>query len=89
MFLSIRVVVITSCELEENCASTSHKTKMVAATCRVLQTAQIEISVFGQPFVKQFVLCAVRQLSVCLSVLSVLSVCNVGVLWPNSWMDQY
>jgi len=24
----------------------------------------------------------------CLSVLSVLSVCGVGVLWPNGWMDQ-
>ena len=28
-----------------------------------------------------------RCLSVC-PVLSVLSVCNVGVLWPNGWMDQ-
>ena len=27
-------------------------------------------------------------LSVCLSVLPVLSVCNVGVLWPKGWMDQ-
>jgi len=26
-----------------------------------------------------------RCLSVCLSVLSL---CNVGVLWPNGWMDQ-
>jgi len=25
---------------------------------------------------------------VCLFVLSVLPVCNVGVLWPNGWMDQ-
>ena len=26
----------------------------------------------------------------CLSCLSVcLSVCDVGVLWPNGWMDQY
>jgi len=24
----------------------------------------------------------------CLSVLSRLSVCDVGVLWPNGWMDQ-
>ena len=24
-----------------------------------------------------------------LSVLSVLSLCNTGVLWPNGWMDQY
>jgi len=27
-------------------------------------------------------------LSVCPVCLSVLSVCNVGVLWPNGWMDQ-
>jgi len=24
----------------------------------------------------------------CLSVLSVCPVCNVGVLWPDGWMDQ-
>jgi len=24
----------------------------------------------------------------CLSCLSVLSICNLGVLWPNGWMDQ-
>jgi len=30
---------------------------------------------------------AIRPLSV-LSVLTVLSVCNVGILWPNGWMDQ-
>jgi len=31
----------------------------------------------------------IEPLSVCMSCLSVcLSVCNVGVLWPNSWMDQ-
>jgi len=24
----------------------------------------------------------------CLSVLSFLSVCDVGVLWPNGWMDE-
>jgi len=28
------------------------------------------------------------QAVVCLSVLSCLSVCEVGILWPNSWMDQ-
>jgi len=27
-------------------------------------------------------------MSVCVSCLSVLSVCNVGVSWPNGWMDQ-
>ena len=27
-------------------------------------------------------------LSVCLSALTVLSVCDDGVLWPNGWMDQ-
>jgi len=40
---------------------------------------------FGRPFVKQFALCYWTM--VC-PVLSVLSVCDVGLLWPNSWMDQ-
>jgi len=39
-------------------------------------------SVFGRPFVKRFALC--YQTVVCLSC----SVCDVGVLWPNGWMDQ-
>jgi len=41
--------------------------------------------VFGRPFVKRFALC---YQTVCLACLSVLSVCDVGVLWPNGWMDQ-
>ena len=45
--------------------------------------------IFGRPFVKQFTLCyRTVVLSVCLSVLSVSPVCNVGVLWPKGWMDQ-
>ena len=39
--------------------------------------------IFGRPFVKRFALC--YQTVVCLSVLSV---CGVGVVWPNGWMDQ-
>ena len=35
--------------------------------------------IFGRPF---------ACLSVCLSVCPVYSVCNLGVLWPNGWMDQ-
>jgi len=51
-------------------------------------------TVFGRPFVKRFALWYQTVvympvcLSVCLSVLSVLSVCDVGVLWPNGWADQ-
>jgi len=38
---------------------------------------------FRRPFVKRFALCyRTVVLSVCLSV------CDVGVLWPNGWMDQ-
>jgi len=37
--------------------------------------------VFGRPFVKRFAL-RYRTVAVCLSV------CNIGVLWPNGWMDQ-
>jgi len=49
----------------------------------------IALIVFGRPFVKRF---ALFYRTVVLSVLSptcpVLSVCNVGVLWPNCWADQ-
>ena len=43
---------------------------------------------FGWPFVKWFALC--YRSVVCLSFLffPLLSVCDVGVLWPNGWMDQ-
>jgi len=38
---------------------------------------------FGRPFVKRFALCyRTVVLSVCLSV------CDVGVLWPNGWTDH-
>jgi len=37
---------------------------------------------FGRPFLKRFALCYWTV------VLSVCPVCNVGVLWPNSWMLQ-
>jgi len=41
---------------------------------------------YGRLFVKQLV-CPILS-DRCLSVCPVLSVCNVGVLWPNGWMDQ-
>jgi len=44
------------------------------------------VNVFGRPFVKRFTL--YYQTVVCLSYLSVCPVRNVGVLWPNSWMNQ-
>jgi len=40
-------------------------------------------TIFGRPFVKRFALTVV-----CLSVMSC-PVWNVGVLWPNGWMDQH
>jgi len=40
---------------------------------------------FGRPFVKRFALYAIGPLSVCPVCRSV---SNVGVLWPNGWMDQ-
>jgi len=39
-------------------------------------------TIFGRPFV----LCYQTVCRICLSVC--LSVCDVGVLWPNGWMDQ-
>jgi len=39
--------------------------------------------VLGRPFVKRFaILCYRARYPVCLSV------CDVGVPWPNGWMDQ-
>jgi len=40
-------------------------------------------SIFGHPFVKRFALCYRTVVCVCY-----LSVCDVGVLWLNGWMDQ-
>ena len=40
--------------------------------------------IFGRPFVKRFARCYCYRTVVC----PVLSVCNVGVLWPNGLMDQ-
>jgi len=43
----------------------------------------------GRPFVKRFApTLSDRCLSVCLSVCPVLSLCNVGVLWPNGCMGE-
>ena len=48
----------------------------------------LETSVFGRLFVKWFALWF-WTVVLCLSVCPVsLSVCNVGVLWPNGWIDQ-
>jgi len=38
--------------------------------------------VFGRPFLKRFALCYRTVV-----VLSVLPVCDIGVLWQNGWMD--
>jgi len=43
------------------------------------------LPIFGRPFVKLFALC---YRTVVLSVCPVLTVCDIGVLWPNGWMDQ-
>ena len=41
-----------------------------------------QVVIFGRPFVKRFAVC-------CQIVVSpVLSVCDIGVVWPNSLMDQ-
>ena len=43
----------------------------------------LKLDAFGRPFVKRFALC--YRTAVCPVCLSV---CDVGVLWPNGWMDQ-
>ena len=56
-----------------------------AVNCGMFCFWHCQSVVFGRPFVKQFVY-AIGPLS-CLSVCTVSPVCNVGVLWPNGWMD--
>ena len=48
---------------------------------RIATTFCNYVNFWGRPFVKRFALC--YRCVVCLSV-----VCDVCVLWPNSWMDQ-
>ena len=53
-----------------------------------VQITPCKRAIFWVTFVKLFTLC---YWTIVLSVLPsvfLLSVCNVGVLWPNSWMDQ-
>jgi len=45
------------------------------------QNNHYQLSVFQRPFLRP-------MLSDCCSVLSCLSACNVGILWPNGWMAQ-
>jgi len=46
--------------------------------------AKVNLPVFGRPFIKQFALCyQTVVLSSCLVCLSVLSVCDIGVLWQT------
>jgi len=49
--------------------------------CSIRNCISIASAVFGRPFVKRFALC---YRTVVLSVLF----CDVGVLWPNGWIDQ-
>ena len=54
-----------------------------------LPSFQYFSTVAGRPFVKRFALCCQTVVCICLYVcLSCLSVCDVGVLWPNGWTDQ-
>jgi len=69
--------------------STIFRTVLVKCTVlfsRITSIKCIPYVVFGRRFVKRFALCC--QTVVCLFVLSCLSVCDVGVLWPNGWTDQ-
>jgi len=48
-------------------------------------TNKIPPLIFGRPFVGRFALS--YRTVVCRSVSPVLSICDVGVLRPNGWMD--
>ena len=51
------------------------------------QPARRPTNAFGRPLVKRFALYAICYRTIVLSC-PVLSVCNVGALWPIGWMDQ-
>jgi len=59
-----------------------------SGSLKVISNATVwrSTTVFGRPFVKRFALC--YQTVVCPVCLSCLSICDVGVLSPNGWMDQ-
>ena len=57
----------------------------VTAAISVAVSLKNHLLLFERPFVKRFAVC---YRTMVWPVLSVLSVCDVGLLWPNSWMDQ-
>ena len=64
----------------------AHSGSTTAIRCHRLDDFySILLPVFARPFVK-----TVRptQSDRCLPCLSCLTACDVGVLWPNGWMDQ-
>ena len=66
-----------------SCIFTNRDFDGSSLSCHATWSIIFRSCIFGQPFVKRFALC--YQTVVCLSVLSV---CDAGVLWPNGWMDQ-
>jgi len=56
------------------------QTSWSLVSCPDLGDEQKPIIVLGRPFVKRFALC--YRSVVCTSV------CDLGVLWPNGWVDQ-
>jgi len=53
--------------------------------CKVYQLLQSVAVIFRRPFVKRF---ALRYRTIVCPVCPALSVCDVGVWWPNDWMDH-
>jgi len=60
-----------------------HSSKHHVVRRRLQPLPTLKEIIFGRPFVKRFALCYRTVVCpVCLSV------CNVGVFWPNGWMDR-
>jgi len=77
-----RLAICGQKHLATGFAISSKMTSIRMLSCR--PTAGIGLAVvFGRPFVRGFALC--NRTVVCLSCLSVY---DVGVLWPNGWIDQ-
>jgi len=69
------------CCRKQCCSSILHDNKLaiILSFQRTTEEAYTFYTIIGRPFIKRFALCYWT---------TVLSVCDVGALWPNGWTDQ-
>jgi len=82
LYVHNSVTLISGLKLICFLSTTDSLSLRIASTVFLPGPHYLSKSVFGRPFVKRFAVC--YRTVVCLSC----PVCDVGVLWPNRWMDQ-